>query len=45
MIVESSPRSSEFALKPEIEPKLRTLQAPALIVWADDDIYFDVIST
>jgi pimeloyl-ACP methyl ester carboxylesterase len=25
-----------------IEPKLRQLQAPALIVWGDDDVYFDV---
>jgi pimeloyl-ACP methyl ester carboxylesterase len=25
-----------------IEPKLRTLKAPALIVWGDDDVYFDV---
>ena len=25
-----------------IEPQLRALQAPALIMWGDDDIYFDV---
>jgi pimeloyl-ACP methyl ester carboxylesterase len=25
-----------------IEGKLRTLEAPALIVWGDDDVYFDV---
>jgi pimeloyl-ACP methyl ester carboxylesterase len=25
-----------------IEAKLRALKAPALIVWADDDVYFDV---
>jgi len=25
-----------------IEPQLRALKAPALIIWGDDDIYFDV---
>jgi pimeloyl-ACP methyl ester carboxylesterase len=25
-----------------IEPKLKALKAPALIVWGDDDVYFDV---
>lgn len=25
-----------------VEPKLRTLQAPTLIVWGTDDVYFDV---
>jgi pimeloyl-ACP methyl ester carboxylesterase len=25
-----------------IEPKLKTLKAPTLIVWGTDDIYFDV---
>ena len=25
-----------------IEPQLRALRVPALIVWGDDDVYFDV---